>query len=194
MRSPFLGVLRNFFFLTKGFLVSLFFFSYQHSEITAGRRHCVSALNVLCSKYPHVKSDPKKSSSFGRWRTFRVSSVSPQKLFLSSWGLWYPALENKHTLFYTWYSACHSVRSSWQKKKRNASCDFKENKEVAVSKVFPLVQPQHSSPPPPHTPNPDPGFGFIYTLMLEKKTACHFHELTCLWQSQELNSRPPNRK
>lgn len=137
MRSPFLGVLRNFFFFSqKAFLFLSFFFSYQHSKITAGRRHCVSALNVLCSKYPHVKSDPKKSSSFGRWRTFRVSSVSPQKLFLSSWGLWYPALENKHTLFYTWYSACHSVRSSWQKKKRNASCDFKKIRRSLWEKCF----------------------------------------------------------
>jgi hypothetical protein len=57
------------------------------------------------------------------------------------------------------------------KKWGESSCDFKE-KKVAVSKVFPVVQLQYSSFLL--------GFGFIYTLMLEKKTAWYFHELTCL--------------
>lgn len=50
----------TFLFLTQGYLVSVFFSSHQYSKITAGRKHCVFALNVLCSKYPIVKSDFKK--------------------------------------------------------------------------------------------------------------------------------------
>lgn len=82
------GCFEKLFSYTRLSCFCLFFFFHQHSKITAGRRHCVSALNVLCSKHPNVKSDKKKkkSSSFGRWRTFRVSSVFPQKLFLSSRG------------------------------------------------------------------------------------------------------------
>lgn len=41
----------------KAFL-SPYFFSHQHSKLIAG---CVSALNILCSKYSNVKSDQKRA-------------------------------------------------------------------------------------------------------------------------------------
>lgn len=57
-----------------------------------------------------------------------------KSFFFPREGLWYPALENKHTFFFLQLGTPHgTVRNNWQRKKRNTCCDFKENEKVAVS-------------------------------------------------------------